>query len=66
MDGYNYSNGGGDRVRAVDYIPNLAEYNMDNTISYVCVTGKVVNNKSQCVAARFESFLCILKGKPFL
>ena len=46
MDGYNYSNGGGDRVRAVDYIPNLAEYNMDNTISYVCVTGKVVNNKS--------------------
>ena len=61
MDGYNYSNGGGDRVRAVDYIPNLAEYNMDNTISYVCVTGKVVNKK-----ARFESFLCIFKSKAFL
>ena len=39
MDGYNYSNQGGDSVRAIDYIPNLADYNMDNRITSVCVTG---------------------------
>jgi len=36
---YEGSGGGGDAVHAIDYIPDLANYNMDNRISYCCVTG---------------------------
>ena len=39
MDGYDYANQGGDRVRAIDYIPYLQEYNFDNRMSSVVVTG---------------------------
>ena len=39
MDCYDYSNQGGDRLRAIDYIPYLGDYNFDNRISACCVTG---------------------------
>eukprot|EP00088_Acartia_fossae_P017540 TRINITY_DN199_c0_g1_i2.p1 TRINITY_DN199_c0_g1~~TRINITY_DN199_c0_g1_i2.p1 ORF type:complete len:245 (-),score=39.72 TRINITY_DN199_c0_g1_i2:83-817(-) len=38
-DCYDYSNQGGDRLRAVDYIPYLADYNFDNRITSCCITG---------------------------
>jgi len=36
---YDFSSGGGDSVRAIDYIPNLGSYNFDNRISSCCFTG---------------------------
>merc|ERR1711892_667883 len=36
---YDYSNGGGDSVNAIDYIPALRNYNMDNRIGSCCFTG---------------------------
>lgn len=36
---YDYNGGGGDSVRAIDYIPQLRTYNMDNRISSCCFTG---------------------------
>ena len=36
---YDYSGGGGDSVRATDYIPALRNYNFDNRISSCCFTG---------------------------
>jgi hypothetical protein len=39
MDGYDYTNKGGDRVRAIDYIPLLQDYSFDNRVTSVCVTG---------------------------
>jgi len=36
---YDYNNGGGDSVRATDYIPALRNYNFDNRISSCCFTG---------------------------
>merc|ERR1711973_464621 len=39
MDCYDYANQGGDRLRAIDYMPDLSGYNFDNKISYCCITG---------------------------
>ena len=36
---YDYQNQGGDSVRAIDYIPALRQYNMDNRIESCCFTG---------------------------
>merc|ERR1712241_716081 len=36
---YDYSGGGGDSVRAIDYIPALRNYNFDNRIGSCCFTG---------------------------
>ena len=36
---YDYNGGGGDSVRAIDYIPQLRTYNFDNRISSCCFTG---------------------------
>merc|ERR1711988_41061 len=36
---YDYSGGGGDSVRAIDYIPALRTYNFDNRIGSCCFTG---------------------------
>ena len=36
---YDYNGGGGDSVRAIDYIPALRSYNFDNRISSCCFTG---------------------------
>ena len=38
-DCYDYNNGGGDRMRATDYIPALRTYNFDNKIGSCCLTG---------------------------
>merc|ERR1711935_322284 len=39
VDCYEYSNLSGDRVRAIDYVPDLRNYNFDNRISSCCFTG---------------------------
>merc|ERR1712055_821201 len=39
MDCYDYNAAQGSRLRAIDYIPMLYDYNFDNIISYCCVTG---------------------------
>lgn len=39
LDCYDYTSQGGDRVRAIDYIPALSNYNFDNRISSCCFTG---------------------------
>merc|ERR1712107_428008 len=36
---YDYKSGGGDSVRAIDYIPALRNYNFDNRVSSCCFTG---------------------------
>merc|ERR1712107_490066 len=36
---YDYNNGGGDSVRATDYIPALRNYNFDNRISSAASPG---------------------------
>ena len=36
---YDYNGGGGNSVRAIDYIPALRSYNFDNKISSCCFTG---------------------------
>jgi len=36
---YDYMGGGGDSVRAIDYIPALRSYNFDNRIGSCCFTG---------------------------
>ena len=36
---YDYDKGGGDSIRAIDYIPALRNYNFDNIISSCCFTG---------------------------
>merc|ERR1712055_1033400 len=38
-DCYDYTNQGGDRVHATDYVPALRQYNMDNKIESCCFTG---------------------------
>ena len=39
LDCYDYSGGSGNSVRAIDYIPALRTYNMDNKIGSCCFTG---------------------------
>ena len=39
MDCYDYSNSGGQRIRATDYIPALRTVNFDNRIGSCCLTG---------------------------
>merc|ERR1719347_1192962 len=39
LDCYEYSNLSGDRVKAIDYIPDLRNYNFDNRIASCCFTG---------------------------
>ena len=39
LDCYEYTNNGGERLRAIDYIDNLAGYNFNNRISSCCFTG---------------------------
>jgi len=38
-DCFDYANQGGDRLRAIDYIPDLAGYNFNNRIDSCCFTG---------------------------
>merc|ERR1712200_325042 len=39
LDCYEYTNNGGERLRAIDYIDNLVGYNFNNRISSCCFTG---------------------------
>jgi len=39
LDCYDYSNGGGDSVHAIDYVPALKYYNMNDKIGSCCFTG---------------------------
>jgi hypothetical protein len=39
LDCFDYNNQGGERFRAVDYVPTLYTYNFDNRISSCCFTG---------------------------
>ena len=39
LDCFDYTNQGGERLRAIDYIPALYNYNFDNRISSCCFTG---------------------------
>merc|ERR1712211_117758 len=39
LDCYDYQNQGGNKLRAIDYIPALSGYSFDNRISSCCITG---------------------------
>jgi len=39
LDCYDYQNQGGNKLRAIDYIPALSGYRFDNRISSCCITG---------------------------
>ena len=39
LDCYDYANQGGNRLRAIEYIPQLSQYNFNNIITSCCITG---------------------------
>ena len=45
---YDYMGGGGDSVRAIDYIPALRSYNFDNRIGSCCFTGTWIKRNIFC------------------